>query len=354
MYKKLALTSLLCVLLLVFSACSLIWPQDEITDLPDDSLGQTPMANQPTGSFVPSVIPTSGSNQGLRTVYLMDYQGRFLVPYVLGVDKAEGIAKAVLARMVDSPENASALAGTEFRLPLPAGTEVLGMTIRDGLGVVDFNSEFLEFTDANHERLAIDAVVYTLTEFSTIDRVELRVAGRLLSKLPSGQQLPVAQSRADRDLNLEVSSRVTDVSLGTKVRLYFSASGATGGLVYFVPVTRIIPNNTDQLTAAVLELLSGPSTDSGLVANMPQTAELRSVSMSGDTVHVDFSSGLTGYGGGSTAEQAMIGSLLLTLTEISGVEHVKITVEGRTPSLPEGTDLSQPVSRPIFVNPFII
>ncbi len=354
MYKKLALTSLLCVLLLAFSACSLIWPQEEITDLPDDGPEQTPMVNQPTGSFVPSVIPTSGTNQGLHTVYLMDFQGRFLVPYVLGVENAEGIAKAVLARMVDNPENASALAGTEFRLPLPAGTEVLGMTIRDGLGVIDLSPEFLEFADAKHERLAIDAVLYTMTEFSTIDRIELRVAGHPIGKLPSGQQLSVVLSRADRDLNLEVSSRVTDVSLGSKVHLYFSASGETGGLVYFVPVTRVIPNNTDQLTAAVLELLSGPSTESGLVANLPQTAELRSVSMSGDTVHVDFSSGLTGYGGGSTAEQAMIGSLLLTLTEVAGVENVKITIEGQTPNLPEGTDLSRPVSRPTFVNPFII
>lgn len=354
MYKKLALSSLLCVLLLVFSACSLIWPNDEITNLPDDGSGQTPVVNRPNGSFVPSVIPTSGANQGLRTVYLMDYQGRFLVPYVLGIDKAEGIAKAVLARMVDSPENVSALAGTEFQLPLPAGTEVLGMTIRDGLAVVDFGPEFLEFADANHERLAIDAVLYTLTEFSTIDQVEFRVAGHPLGKLPSGQQLPTALSRADRDLNLEVSSRVTDVSLGSKVRLYFSASGATGSLVYFVPVTRVIPNNTDQPTAAVLELLGGPTTSSGLVANLPQTAQLRSVRVSGDTVYVDFSSGLTGYGGGSTAEQAMIGSILLTLTEIPGVEQVKITVEGQTPHLPEGTDLSQPVSRPIFVNPFII
>lgn len=354
MYKKFALSSLLCVLLLLVSACSLIWPEEApLTDLPDPDPDTPPVISQQS-SFLPTVIPTSGGNQRLRTAYLLDHQGRFLIPYALGVSSTEGIAKAVLARMVDTPENASALAGTEFQLPLPAGTDVLGMTIRDGLAVVDFCLSFLEFADANHERLAVDAVLYTLTEFSTIDRVELRVSGRPIGELPSGQPLPTVISRDDRDLNLEVSSSVTDVSLGSKVRLYFSATGPAGGLVYFVPVTRVIPTSADQATAAVLELLSGPLAGSELATDLPQSAELRSVRITGDTVVVDFSAGLTGYGGGSTAEQAMIGSLLLTLTDISGVQNVKITINGQTPSLPEGTDLSQPVTRPTFINPFII
>ncbi|MGI6357844.1 MAG: GerMN domain-containing protein [Bacillota bacterium] len=353
MYRKLALVILLCMLLLLSSACSLVWPFNTRED-PDDTGGINQPAGSRSGTFMPTVIPTSGANQSLRTVYLMDYQQRFLVPYVLGVDNAEGIAKAVLSRLVDNPQNASALAGTEFRLPLPPGTEILGMTIRDGLAILDLCEEFLQFSDATHERLAIDAIVYTLTEFSTVDEVELRVAGRPLSKLPSGQALPTVLSRQNRDLNLEVSNAVVDINASSKVKLYFSAAGPGGGLVYFVPVTRMIPVNSDQMTAAVLELLSGPLPGSGLSADLPQGAELRSVQLNGSTLVVDFSDGLTGYGGGRTAEQAMIGSLLLTLTEIPGVDNVKITINGQVPNLPEGTDLSQPVSRPLLVNPFLI
>ena len=60
------------------------------------------------------------------------------------------------------------------------------------------------------------------------------------------------------------------------------------------------------------------------------------------------------YGGGTAAENAMLGSLVLSLTDIPGVKGVKITINGQTPMLPEGTDVSQPVTRPIFVNPFIL
>lgn len=355
MYKKLALSLLLIVLVLGVSACSLVWPKETPqAGLPGtDPLGPS-VANGRGESFLPTVIPASGENLRLRTAYLLDYQGRYLVPFVLSINKVEGIAKEVLARMVDTPENASSLAGTEFQLPLPQNTKVLGMTIHEELAVVDFSPDFLGFRDATHERLAIDAVLYTLTEFSTIQRVEIHVSGKVVGQLPSGQRLPTAISRADRDLNLEVLPVVTDVTTGTKVRLYFSSCGPEGGLVYFVPVTRVIPVATDTMTAAVLELIRGPLSGSGLFADVPASAELRSLKLSGDTVVVDFSNGLTGYGGGSMAEQAMLGSIVLTLTDISGISGTRITVNGQVPSLPEGTDLSQPITRPIFINPFII
>lgn len=355
MYKKFTLSLLLLCLVLGASACSMLWPNETPqVNLPGTEPLAPTVASGRGGSFLPTVIPASGENLRLRTAYLMDYQGKYLVPFVLSIDKVEGVAKEVLARMVDTPENASSLVGTEFKLPLPSNTQVLGMTVRDGLAVVDFSPDFLSFRDATHERLAVDAVLYTLTEFSTIQRVEIRVSGKAIGQLPSGQSLPAAISRADRDLNLEVSPAVTNVATGTKVRLYFSSSGPAGGLVYFVPVTRVIPAVTDTMTAAVLELIRGPLPGSGLLADVPASAELRSLKLTGDTVVVDFSNGLTGYGGGSTAEQAMLGSIVLTLTDIPGITVTKITVNGQVPSLPEGTDLSQPIARPIFINPFII
>lgn len=355
MFKRLTLSLLLLLLTLTVSACSLLWPiEDPETDPSGSNLPINPVADGRVGSFLPTVIPASGENLRLRTVYLLDYQGRYLVPYVLSISKVEGVAKEVLAKMVDSPDNASSLAGTEFQLPLPANTQVLGMTIRDGLAVVDFSADFLQFRDAVHERQAVDAVLYSLTEFSTIQQVEIRVAGRLLQQLPSGQTLPSVLSRADRDLNLEVAPGVTDLAQGSKVRLYFSSCGPAGGLLYFVPVTRIIPTVSDNATAAVLELIRGPIAGSGLYADVPAAAELRSLRLVGDTVTVDFSSGLIGYTGGSAAEQAMLGALILTLSDAAGVNQVGITINGQVPNLPEGTDLSSPVSRPMFINPFII
>ncbi len=341
------LTILPLLLVLALTGCSLLWPSVN-TQPPEEN------PDHKSGSFLPTVIPTAGENTRLRTVYLLDHASRYLVPYVLSVQKTEGIAREVLSRLVDNPENATALVGTEFHLPFPEGTTILGMTIRDGLAIVDLSKEFLNFRDATHERLAVDALLYTLTEFDNVDRVELRVAGHPITTLPSGLSLPNPFSRAERPLNLEIASEITDPSQGTQVKLYFTSVGPAGGLIYFVPITRQILPQNDPLAAVVLELIKGPAVGSGLNGDIPVSTELRSIKMEDGIVYVDFSSELTSYGGGTAAENAMLGSLVLSLTEIPGVNGVKITINGQTPMLPEGTDVSRPVSRPIFVNPFII
>ncbi len=354
MYKKLMAVVLVFMLMLLSTGCSLIWPADDRQDPPGQVPGDNDYVAGRSGSFIPASIPATGDSLRLRTVYLLDHQGRYLVPYVLSISKVEGIAKETLHRLVQSGENTQGLAGTDLQLPLPAGTTVLGLTIRDSLAIVDFSPEFLSFRDAAHERLAIDAVLYTMTEFQNVDQVEIRVSGRPLEQLPSGITLSLPITRAVRDLNLEISPSVADPANGTKVKLYFSAAGPSGEFIYFVPVTRVIPNTTDSVAAAVLELVRGPLQGSGLYADLPTNAELRSAQLIGDSACIDFSPGLLSYGGGATAEQAMLGALVLTLTEVPGVSSVKITVNGQAPNMPEGTDVSLPVMRPIFVNPFML
>jgi len=348
--SKLLVVLLIVVLVLPLAGCSLLWPISN-KQPPEEPGPQSPYT---TGSFIPVVIPTAGEATMLKTVYLLDHANRYVVPYVLSIKRTEGIAREVLQRLVDSPDNAAALAGTEFNLPFPEGTTILGMTIRDQLAIVDFSKEFLNFRDGAHERLAIDALLYTLTEFENVDRVELRVAGQQVTTLPSGLSLPNPFSRADRPLNLEIASSITDPTQGTRVKLYFSSVGPAGDLIYFVPVTRQILPQNDPLATVVLELIQGPAVGSGLHADIPVSTELRSIKLEDGIVYVDFSSELTNYGGGTAAENAMLGALVLSLTDIPGVKAVKITINGQTPMLPEGTDVSQPVTRPIFINPFIL
>lgn len=347
---RLKLTMLSLLLIFTLSGCSLLWP---VVDDPTPKVTGS-LAGHSSGSFMPLVLPASGEGVRLRTAYLLDHASRYLVPYVLSIEKTEGIAREVLLQLIDSPENSAALVGTEFRLPFPSATAILGLTIRDQIAIVDFSDEFLNFQDATHERLAVDALLYTLTEFDNIDQVELRVAGKPVTTLPSGLSLPSPFSRADRPLNLEISPTVLDLSVGTRVKLYFSAVGPAGELIYFVPVTRQILPQNDPLAAVVLELIQGPASGSDLCADLPANTELRSVKLEDGVVYVDFSSDLIAYGGGTAAENAMLGALILSLTDIPGVNSVKITINGQTPILPEGTDISQPVLRPLFINPFIL
>jgi spore germination protein GerM len=120
----------------------------------------------------------------------------------------------------------------------------------------------------------------------------------------------------------------------------------------------LIPKVADEdlPNAALLELAMGPSAEQPtLHATVPVATRVLTVIVGSDHVaEVNLSKEVLAYGGGNTAEQAVLGSLLLTTTELSGVQGVRLLVEGQVPSLPEGTDVTKPIMRPQIVNPFIL
>jgi germination protein M len=66
---------------------------------------------------------------------------------------------------------------------VPAGTRLLGLTIQDGIATVDLSGEFASGGGSLSMQLRVAQVVYTLTQFSTVDAVEFRIDGRPVTAL---------------------------------------------------------------------------------------------------------------------------------------------------------------------------
>jgi germination protein M len=89
------------------------------------------------------------------------------------VPKAPRIATAALEEVVHGTSERG------YPNPFPAAAQVLSVTIADGTATVDWNAAVLEGgTGAEGEAAAIQAAVWTLTEFPTIERVRFTVEGR--------------------------------------------------------------------------------------------------------------------------------------------------------------------------------
>lgn len=89
------------------------------------------------------------------------------------VPKAPRIATAALEEVVHGTSQAG------LPNPFPPAARVLSVTIADGTATVDFNAAVLEMgTGAEGEPAAIQAAVWTLTEFPTITQVRFTVEGR--------------------------------------------------------------------------------------------------------------------------------------------------------------------------------
>jgi hypothetical protein len=61
---------------------------------------------------------------------------------------------------------------------VPAGTQLLGLSIADGVATVDLSREFESGGGSASVLNRLGQVVYTLTQFSTVDKVLFRIEGR--------------------------------------------------------------------------------------------------------------------------------------------------------------------------------
>lgn len=126
----------------------------------------------------------------------------------------------------------------------------MDLDIEKGKARIDLSKEALELPDAGAEYNMIAAIVQTLTEFDTVDRVEFLFGGQKLEKLPHGTDVSGEFTRGD--LNLEKQDASAQ-GKGEKLTLYFPGDSAS----VVVPVTRMVYSRAD-LDTAVLEMTKGP------------------------------------------------------------------------------------------------
>lgn len=280
-----------------------------------------------------------------KTICYYVNESDLLVPVTRDIPWVEGIAKSALENLIDNPRLRLELGEKGLKPSLPAGTKVNGMTIHEGTAKVDLSSEFLNSPDETSEKNALDALVYTLTEFPSIERVQLYINSKPLRKCPNGNKVKEILYR--EKINLEPSSVK---SKSVPVTLFFKGVSNDVGQSYFVPVTRMVDDNDNIIHKALNELIKGPLKNKDLLPVIPKNARVISVKEEGSEIVVNFSKDVEGYGGGIDTEQTLVNSVVLTATQFDGINRVSLLVEGKADVLPEGTVLDMPISKPVYIN----
>lgn len=276
------------------------------------------------------------------TVFYYQYGQEYLVPVVISIPWTEGIARATISSLVSSPQVESNLEGTGLQAPLPSGTEVKGLTIKDGLARIDFTEDVLDVRQGQ-ERGVLDSVVYSLTEFETVDEVEIMVEGHYLEEFPEGDILEQPLDR--KGINLEISDDVEDLEETDKVMVYYCGWGEEG-ISLIVPVTRVVTEGSDLMKKALQELIKGPKAGTDLFSDINPGVTINSLTVEEGLATVDFSEEFLDFDGGITAEENIVKQATLTLTQFPEVDEVLILVEGEEPELTR----EQPIRAPDIIN----
>ena len=117
--------------------------------------------------------------------------------------------------------------------------------------------------------------------------------------------------------------------------VYFA--GPTNFQDYLVPEQRIISQSggdlkaVDLARAVLIELINGPGQKSILAPVLPGGTKVRGIMIDKGVATVDLDSGfIESYWGGSRSEELTVYAIVNSLTEIEGIDAVRLTVDGRS------------------------
>lgn len=277
------------------------------------------------------------------TLYYQD-KDRFVIPVTRKVEKQEGIARVAINGLIDSAITREELQYYGLYPVLPKGTEVLGINLKEGIATVDFNNKFLEYNDAVSERNIVSSVVYTLTEFNTIDGVKIWINGYTKGKLKFNTNISGILNRS----NILINSSKTNADYGYgKIDVYLFKKSDNNS--YIIPVsTKTNQVANDDLPGEIVSLLS-KKYENMLYSLIPSETKLRGSSISDGILRLNFNDGITSYGG-TAREQDLLKQILYSMKQVEGVEKVRILINGESTNLPEGTDISKEIVLPLSIN----
>ncbi|WP_181349755.1 GerMN domain-containing protein [Thalassobacillus sp. CUG 92003] len=340
--------------LFVLSGCFFEGEQSlEEMDVPEEVTNVDPENEQPDDSADDSgEAPEEAegeqeetSNETVkRQLYLLDANG-MVVPQTLDLPKisSKEVATQSLEYLVKGGP-VTELLPEGFQAVLPQGTEIKGLNLKeDGTLVVDVSKEFADYR-AEEEADILQAMTFTLTQFDNVDKIKLWINGYEKTEMPvSGTPISDGVSRSN-GINLQGGQSV-DLVDSRAVTLYYPAQNEANH-VYHVPVTTRVKGDGELNEAIVQALVDGPAFNLPLLSAFNDGVQLQNTALDDGVLSLTFNEALLTNAEESSVSDAVMKSLVMSLTEQEGVEAVNVQIEGFEQIYNEnGEDYAEPVTR---------
>ena len=250
-------------------------------------------------------------------LYVPDEAQRYLVretQTVAAMNAADRPAE-IVRRLLALPESESAI---------PEGTALRSVSVENGVCTVDLSSQFLTGMPRswNTERLAVYAIVNSLTELPQIQTVDLWIAGAPLERLYV-LELENGLARDERMIYVPALDGTLDVTL--------SLTCDTMPLLAQVPMQLTLAEGVSSMQC-VLEALLALEGENGLENSIPQGTKILSLKLAGGVCTLDLTAEF--LEGCRTAEQERMAvrEIVASLSALPEVETVDLLVEGLEPN----------------------
>jgi len=222
---------------------------------------------------------------------------------------------------------------------IPEGTKLLSLNLKNGLLTIDFSKEF-QTTNLGHgyENLMVYTLINSLTEFSTIDRIQFWIEGKIVESLPH----IYIKDPLERN-----ESIIADVKNRT-VKLYGIPEPNIDGYIYSYNTDITIINNA--IAKSIIEKMIEEKDKN----HIPMRTQLLSLNLKNGLLTIDFNSGFKNTDLDYYTERFMIYTIVNSLTELSTINSVQFWIEGKVVDKLAHFPIDKPFERDESINGCII
>lgn len=289
----------------------------DVSDLSDFAIVDDSIGEEALDAAVDTITVNATETKSKEIIAYYEDDNGFLVPVNTEIPWEEGIAKATIRSLIKGNEIEQRISQSGLHGVIPENTEVKGMSIKDGLCRVDFSQNILNSESYEQEENMISALTYTLTEFPTIDKVEVLVEGKALASLSKGYAINTAFER--KNINLIGTEN------GVNYTVYYKAPD-TEVAGYYVPLTFSAEKVDNPVVTVVEKLFTGPPTDLPVSNKIPYGVNLQGVNVVGDTAVVNLGIGAVNLSEAEYEDMSKI--VVLCLDQFKEIANVDFQIEG--------------------------
>ena len=248
--------------------------------------------------FLLYLIPTNeneidlNNNQRLEYIYPNDLEAIYLVDTynnltrsMISVNNKDTISKvkSLLEELtIDGKKKDIIPSG--FKPIIPKNTKINNLDLDNGLLKINFSKEFYNVTKEDEQKL-LEAITYTLTSIDDIDRIEIFVESKKLTKLPnSNTKLP---DYFDKNYGINKQYELTTLNNIDSYTIYYVMN--LNDEVYYTPVTKYINNqNQDKVKIIIDELSSSLLYETNLMSYLDSNVKLLDYEMTDKVIKLNF------------------------------------------------------------------
>lgn len=259
----------------------------------------------------------------LEVIYLLD-DSEYLSRTKISASNKDLISKStdlIEALIIDGKKKD--IISNGFKPLIPKNTELLDLSLKDKILIINFSKEFNNIEEKYEEKL-IEALVYTLTSIDGIEKIQIQVEGIKLTKLPKSNK--VLPEYLDKEYGINKKYELTSLNDIYSYTVYYVNSYNDES--YYTPVTKYINSeNQDKVKIIIDELATSMTYESNLMSFLNTNVKLLDYEIIDNKIKLNFNNLILSDITSNIILEEVMYTIGLSLCDELDVEEVIFQVE---------------------------